>query len=229
MAHTQKTNGSAVSFPQITEIVAPTKQERPIVISPPKFEVAVIGIKGTAPYVQHRFSQKSLMKMEATQAAGQRAKKGTKREPRDPNADYLASMYESMDGWHGIPASAFRNGLISACRMCGFAMTRAKLSLFVLADGLDKTDGTPLVRITGTPIMHTATARNDNGGTDIRYRAMWTEWSAGPRLQWDVEQFSASDVFNLLMRMGIQVGVGEGRPDSKNSAGMGWGTFEVIA
>ena len=35
------------------------------------------------------------------------------------------------------------------------------------------------------------------------------------------------DVTNLLMRVGQQVGIGEGRPDSKNSAGMGWGTFNV--
>jgi len=32
----------------------------------------------------------------------------------------------------------------------------------------------------------------------------------------------------LLARVGMQVGIGEGRPDSKNSAGMGWGLFEVV-
>jgi hypothetical protein len=30
------------------------------------------------------------------------------------------------------------------------------------------------------------------------------------------------------MRVGIQVGICEGRPDSKNSAGMGWGTFKLV-
>jgi len=34
-------------------------------------------------------------------------------------------------------------------------------------------------------------------------------------------------VTNLLSRVGMQVGIGEGRPFSKNSAGMGWGTFEL--
>jgi len=32
---------------------------------------------------------------------------------------------------------------------------------------------------------------------------------------------------NLLARAGLQVGIGEGRPDSKNSAGMGWGLFQI--
>jgi hypothetical protein len=39
--------------------------------------------------------------------------------------------------------------------------------------------------------------------------------------------FSLDDISNLLMRVGLQVGLGEGRPDSKKSAGMGWGTFEI--
>lgn len=32
---------------------------------------------------------------------------------------------------------------------------------------------------------------------------------------------------NLLSRAGLQVGIGEGRPDSKKSAGMGYGLFTV--
>ena len=36
------------------------------------------------------------------------------------------------------------------------------------------------------------------------------------------------EVRNLLVRAGVQVGIGEGRPYSKKSYGMGWGTFEVV-
>jgi ribosomal protein S17 len=42
-----------------------------------------------------------------------------------------------------------------------------------------------------------------------------------------MDQFKVQDVANLLSRVGEQVGICEGRPDSKNSAGMGWGTFQV--
>jgi hypothetical protein len=106
-------------------------------------------------------------------------------------------------------------------------MTRAKLSLFVVADGFDKLDGTPLVKITkGKPHYVEHAVRNESGVADIRPRPMWDEgWEAEVRLTWDADQFSTIDVANLLMRVGLQVGIGEGRPDSKNSAGMGWGTF----
>ena len=56
---------------------------------------------------------------------------------------------------------------------------------------------------------------------------MYPEWSAKLKIKFDSDMFSVHDVANLLSRMGAQVGIGEGRPDSKNSAGMGWGTFDV--
>jgi hypothetical protein len=34
-------------------------------------------------------------------------------------------------------------------------------------------------------------------------------------------------VTNLMQRVGLQVGIGEGRPDSRESAGLGWGTFAI--
>jgi len=203
--------------------------ERSVVIKPPQFEVATIKIRGIAPYVQHKFSQKSREKMIASQKLGQQSRKGTAKEPKDFDAAYEAAMHKSRDGWHGIPCSAFRNAAISACRIVGFKMTIAKLSLFVEADGFD-TDGEPLVRITkGQPRQHFAQASNSNGGTDIRCRPMWAEgWEASVRVRWDAEQFSASDVVNLFARVGLQVGVGEGLPPARISAGLGWGVFEVI-
>lgn len=207
-----------------------TPQARAVVIHPPKFEVATVRIRGTAPYVQHAFSQKAIDTMIETQSLGSQAKKGRTRAPKDFKAVYEAAMHKSRQGWCGIPASAFRNAMISACRTVGFKMTIAKLSLFVEADGFDAKDGTPLVKITkGQPHEHYASARNDNGSTDIRCRPMWDEgWEANIRIRWDAEQFSASDVMNLFSRVGMQVGIGEGRPDSRNSAGLGWGLFEVV-
>ena len=137
----------------------------------------------------------------------------------------------AREGWLGINASAFRNAAISACRVCGFKMTIAKLSLFIIADGYDRVDNLPLVRITkGEPIRHTMHARPKTGGVDIRVRPMWLEgWEAKLNMRWDADQFSADDVFNLMSRVGMQVGIGEGRYDSKESAGLGWGCFRVLS
>lgn len=215
---------------KLADVKKPTiSQKRDVVIQAPKFEIATVRIRGTAPYVQHAFSQKAIETMVERQALGSQANKGRKRDPKDFKSAYEGAMHKSRQGWCGIPAPAFRNAMISACRTVGFKMTLAKLSLFVEADGFDAKDGSPLVKITkGSPHEHFASARNDNGSTDIRCRPMWDEgWEANVRIRWDAEQFSASDVMNLLSRVGMQVGIGEGRPDSRNSCGLGWGLFEI--
>ena len=53
-------------------------------------------------------------------------------------------------------------------------------------------------------------------------------WEAKVTIRWDSEQFSGADIANLLRRVGEQVGLLEGRPDSRQSAGMGWGLFEIV-
>jgi hypothetical protein len=201
-----------------------------VAISPPNLQRAEFTITGTAPYVQNKFSAKAREQMKSKQEAGSVAKKGAKRDPKDFKACYEGAMHRSREDWHGIPASSFRNAMISACRMVGFKMTHAKLSVFVEADGFDADDGSPLVRITkGKPEYHEACVRNETGVVDVRARPMWREgWQAKVRVTFDADQFTLADVSNLLLRAGMQVGIGEGRPDSKSSAGMGWGTFSIV-
>lgn len=199
-----------------------------ITISPPNLRSATFQIVGTAPYMQARFSEKAMQTMRAKQTAGSTAKKGTKREARDFDADFDGAQHRSTDGWVGIPASAFRNACIDACRMAGFQMTRAKMSIFALADGLDVIDATPLIRLDAkAPERSEMAVRNATGVVDIRVRPVWREWGATVRLNFDADQFTIEDVSNLLARAGIQVGIGEGRPFSKSSAGLGFGTFRI--
>jgi len=80
----------------------------------------------------------------------------------------------------------------------------------------------------GKPHRHDAHARNANGSIDIRARPMWREWEATLQVQYDADQFTLTDVANLINRVGLQVGIGEGRHDSKESAGLGWGTFTIL-
>lgn len=198
-----------------------------VTIKAPNFQKAVFRIVGTAPYVQAKFSSKAKAQIREKMMAGGRSKKGQARAPRDFEADYKGAMHISQKGWCGIPASCFRQACISACRLVGFKMTLAKLALFVEADGIDADEGTPLVRIHGEPRMHEAHVRNATGVVDLRVRPMWEEWYADVLVRWDGDLFTATDVLNLLSRVGQQVGIGEGRPDSKQSAGQGWGLFKV--
>lgn len=211
---------------EIQALTSTTPPEQ-VRITPPRLRTATIPIVGVTPYVQHAFSEKQRKQMEETQRAGQQARGRKTRAPKDFDAVYEAAKHLAKDGWCGIPAPAFRNAMISACRLIGFKMTHAKLSVWVEADGIDAKDGTPLVRIIGTPRIHEAAARNASGVADIRWRPMWEQWAADVRVTWDEDQFSATDVMNLMLRAGLQVGIGEGRPDSPNSNGLGWGRFEV--
>jgi len=197
------------------------------VIKPPKIQKAVFNIVGTAPYVQARFSDKAMQAMMSKMAAGPTAAGKKVRKARDFDDDYKQAMHISDKGWCGIPAGAFRQAMISACRLVGFKMTLAKLSVFVDADGFDKVDGIPLIKLEGKPERTDMAVRNATGVADIRVRPMWRKWSAKVTVNFDSDQFTIQDVTNLMQRVGMQVGIGEGRPDSRDSAGLGWGTFAL--
>ena len=197
-------------------------------IKAPTFGVAEFEITGNAPFVQAKFSQKARNTMREKHEKGGQAKRGAAKEARDFNADYEASMYRDAKGRRGIPANAFRAAMISACRLVGAKMTIGKMTLFVESDTFDEDDGTPLVFINGKPKMDVRPVRNATGVADLRARGMWMPgWTAKVRVRYDAETYSPEAVANLLMRVGMQVGVGEGRPDSRKSCGLGWGTFEL--
>lgn len=206
------------------------KEQQAISIPAPRMPVVELTIRGTAPYVQNAFSQKARQQLHDKHAAGSTAKKGAKKEPKDFQAAFAGAIHRSREGWFGMPAPAFRNALVSACRLVGFKMTLAKLAVFVDADGFDAVDGTPLVRITkGEPEYAEHYTRNATGVVDLGARPMWREgWEAVVRIKFDADLFTVADVYNLMLRVGMQVGIGEGRPDSKQSTGMGWGTFDVL-
>jgi hypothetical protein len=197
-----------------------------ITITPPNFQTIKLAVKGTAPLLQLRFGAKAEMLARHQEGGPARSKKN--RAAKDIQALFKNALHVSSEGWYGIPCAAFRNAAISACRIVGYKMTLAKMAIFVEADGYEKDDETPLVRITkGEPVLHSGHVRNATGVIDIRIRAIFKEWSCAPRVRYDADLFKTADIVNLLYRAGQQVGVGEGRPDSRESCGMGFGLFVV--
>lgn len=212
------------------------KNEGVVTIKPPNMvEIAVL-VRGSAPFVQAKFAEKARRMMAEKMAAGSTAPKRGNRAARDFEADFKGAQHHDENGRHGIPCAAFRRAMIDACRTVGMEMTRAKMSIFVLPDGTDTTDGTQLVHLTkedGTlpchlPEPNESMVRNATGVADIRIRPMWQKWGARVRIRFDADLLTADAVVNLLSRAGMQIGVGEGRPFSKDSAGCNWGTFDVV-
>ena len=203
-----------------------TVKEETCVISAPKFGITDFFIEGTAPLVIERFSKKA--ELMAKMAEGKSAGSKKNRDARDYEKEAEEARYRSAEGWEGMNAAAFRAAMISACRLVGFKMTLAKLSTFVEADGFDVNDGVPLVRVYGASHTYTAHTRNATGVVDVRSRPMYRNWAARLRVRYDTDQFKMVDVLNLVARCGMQVGIGAGRPDSKASAGCGFGLFQVV-
>lgn len=198
-----------------------------VVITPVDQAFIKLRVEGTAPYLQLKFSEKSKAKMRETHEAGEKAKGRKRKEPRDFDADYQNALHRFADGGYGIPAAAFKAAMVSAAKLCGLPMTRAKLLVHVVADGLDVESADPLVRIEGKPECHIGHVRNATGVVDLRARGIWRQWACEVNVSYDHSSIDPIDVYNLLYRAGVQVGVGEGRPDSKKSCGMGMGTFKV--
>lgn len=198
-----------------------------VTIKAPQMQTAMFSLIGIAPLMTARFSKKA--ELMAKMAEGKSSASKRSRPARDFTQDAEDAAYVAAEGWNGINAASFRNAMISACRLVGFKMTLAKLSIFIEADGFDERDSTPLVRIDApkyeVSTMHT---RNATGVVDVRARPLWRPgWKVSLTIRWDADQFTVTDIANLLARVGLQVGIGEGRPDSKSSAGLGYGLFRL--
>ena len=202
--------------------------EKRLAIEAPNFRIIVLEIEGDAPLVMHAMSEKVRKKLRESHEAGSQTTTGQTKDPRKFHEEYEGAKHRSREGWVGFPAPAIRNACISACRVVGFKMTLAKLSIFALSDGFDRVDGTPLIRIYGEEHEVEHAVRLARGDLSLVHRPMWNEgWTAKVRIRYDADLFKAQDVINLLHRVGAQVGIMEGRPDSRMSGGMGWGTFIV--
>lgn len=202
--------------------------QRSVAIRAPNFGTAEFNIIGVAPLVIHRFSAKTKAQMKLKMETGSAAGNKKNREAKNTDDTYEEARYKSAAGWDGFHAGSIRAAMISACRIVQFKMTIAKLSIFVEADGVDALEPQiPLIRIYGDPVKQEDMGRVETGQPYVIVRAAYHDWTAKVRIRWDADQFTPEDVTNLLARVGMQVGIGEGRPDSPNSAGMGWGLFRI--
>ena len=199
-------------------------------IRPPNYQIAEFVIRGTEYYVSNAFSQEAFNVMRAKQAAGAGQPKPPKT-AKDFGRAYLGSMHRSSEGWYGLPAAAIQAALVRASKYAGHVMKDAKCCILALRDGFDESN--PLIgiiRITGEPEKNEMPARNDNGSCDIRSRGVWAPgWQARIRIRYDADYFSLESVAGLLHRAGMSIGIGAGRPDSKESTGQGWGLFEIVS
>jgi len=78
------------------------KDDTVAVIKAPNIVRTTIRIKGTAPFVQNKFSHKARMKMMEAMATPAAAKKGkAARDPRNYDDDFIQAQHMAVAGWNG--------------------------------------------------------------------------------------------------------------------------------
>ena len=208
--------------------MAKSKKEE-FLLDPPKIRTLDIGIKGTSQYVGNKFGPIAMEALKKKMEEGQGQKKSNKNLPgKDFKKDYEDHMRTDENGIPGIPIAAFRNGMIDACRSVPFKMTVARQCIFLESDGYDPDDGMPIVHFSkGKPESFISFVKIGQT-VNLTARPRWRPgWEMRLRIRFDENLLKAKDIMILLRAMGKNIGVGAGRPFSKTSAGLGWGTFVI--
>lgn len=178
-------------------------------------ETIRVPLIGTAPLIVHKFSEKSKRQMlDAMQG------RKTPKVAKDPEADYEAAFYRHDDESYGFPVIAFKAATVGGARFYGKSISMTALRQFVFFDAeFSKVDGQKLARIDGTPHMREDVVRVGMGGTDLRYRPEFTEWSTRIDVTYVQSMLTRESVLSLIDAGGMGVGVGEWRPEKRGDFG----------
>jgi hypothetical protein len=177
-------------------------------------ETLEVPIIGTSPLIVHRFSEKAKRQM-LDNMQGRKSPK----EPKNPEAEYEAAFYRFKDGGSGFPVIGFKAATIGACRFYGKNITMTALKQYVFLRGEVGVDGQQLARIEGEPKMREDVVTVGRGGSDLRYRPEFTEWSTVLTVVYVTSSLTRTSVLSLIDAGGMGVGVGEWRPERNGDFG----------
>ena len=169
-------------------------------------QLVEVPIVGTSSLLMHRFTEENKAKIQKSQSGA--ASSGQL--PRDPKAEYEASMYLHPTGGYAMPAEAIKKALVRAGKICGIEMTTIRAALFVQGDW---------IKVEGKPRMHTSLVRIGRGIGTLRYRAEFPKWTANVVVEFNKALLTAEQVFNLRQIAGFSVGIGDWRPEKNGSHG----------
>jgi hypothetical protein len=182
-------------------------------------ETLRVPIVGTAPLIVHRFSEKAKRQM-LDNMQGRKSPK----EAKNPEAEYEAAFYRTDEGGYGFPVIAFKAATVGAARFYGKSVSMTALRQFVFFEApFSKEAGQKLAPITGEPHMREDVTRVGMGGTDLRYRPEFTEWSTEVEVTFVKSMLTRESVLSLIEAGGMGVGIGEWRPEKKGD----FGTYQI--
>lgn len=199
--------------------------------------MARVPVEGMSPLIVNKFSAKAQQIMLSKQMG-----EATQREPKDPEALFRGAQHLMADGTAGFPAVGFKAAMVDAARFfkgSKLTMTGMRPAIFINGTrGQDTANRTLLVPVysawTGDvqtlkpaePEMRQDYARNDSGVADIRFRPEYDPWSAVLEIIYVKSMFTLETIIALVDAAGMN-GIGEWRPNSKESNTGSYGTWRV--
>ena len=204
-----------------------TKKETNIEIElkPIQIKEAVITIKGKTPLIVNNFNEKS-----RRQIVDSQMKKTKAKEVRNPIEDFMRASYwltempETFDKEHfeealengaefGFPAKGIKESIVSGAYRNGY--TKDKVSLygaFLISQEYIKIDFEEVV-------MREDHVRIAKGGTDVRFRPQFNNWSMTFTIQYNENKYSLEQIINYMNLGGFSCGIGEQRIEKGGNNG----------
>jgi hypothetical protein len=184
-------------------------------------------IVGDTPLITHAWSEKAKREMLQKQVKATKAGK----EARDPDADFVSSLYEMGDNAYGFPATGVKNCVLaSAHKDKGIARSAVMAALFLDADMVRVRPALaaaicdmPLVRIWGdAPMMREDMVKIGAGlnkTANLAYRAQFTNWAIKVSGKFNSDVLTPEALAFLFSESGIACGLGEWRNERKGFFG----------
>ena len=193
------------------EAMETTEAIKAVVIKVPQLQIETMKVKiiGDSPLICHRWSEKAKKQILGKQLG--EASPG--REIKNPEQDYLDSLYPYPGGGYGFPTIAFKNAMVTACTSLGKSVTKvqARQAFHVMGE---------LVKIDGKPERREDMVRVGMGSADIRFRGEFKKWSCTLQIRFNARVLTRDQLVNMLNTAGFAVGVGEWRSEKDGSYGL---------
>ena len=188
-------------------------------ISPLPAARMLVPVIGVTPLIVHKWDEKSKKKMLDEMQGRKEPKK-----PKDPEAEYLATLYHTDEGGYGFPVVGFKACIVSAARFYDKSVSMVRLRQCLFMQGVPSDDGKQILTpIVGVPQMREDAVTVGMKGRDLRYRAEFQQWSAVLDITYITSALDGQSVLSLIDAAGRGVGVGEWRPEKSGQNG----TFRV--
>lgn len=208
---------------------SPSKTEG-FVLPPLNLQSIDLVVVGDTPLIVHSWSEKAKRQMLDKQTKAARQAK----EAKDPEEDFLQSLYPIEGGGYGFPSVALKAAMVTAVTsISGVTKVMARQAFRVVGEQALVRGAHPgltmrqdLVRVLGSePQMREDMVRIAMGTADLRYRAQFYPWAMRLSISFNANLLSGAQIANLLSVAGFGVGIGEWRPERDGQQG----TFHVAS